>query len=263
MKIFVINLPNAIERRQFQEEQLSKLDLDYEILKATSIDDISVEKYDKHYLDWQRPLRNSEVACYFSHRSAWKKIIDSNKPALILEDDALLSKYTTEILDSINELSHIDLLQLEVRSRKKLIKKQGVKISSTHTMYRLYQDRTGAAGYVLWPSGAKKLLAHEGMNGIGLADAHIASCYSIKSYQVEPAAIIQLDQCDDYDVENIHKKNLSESTVSNARNSKGSLYFRMKRIAAQFKIGLHVAKILSTTSSSRRLIIVRSDDFLQ
>jgi glycosyl transferase family 25 len=262
MKIFVINLPNAIERRQFQEEQLSKLDLDYEILKATSIDGISDKKYDKHYFDWQRPLKNTEVACYFSHRSAWQKIIDNNIPALILEDDALLSKHTPDILNSISELSHIDLVQLEIRGRKKLIKDHGNKISSTHTLYRLYQDRTGAAGYVLWPSGAKKLLEHESVYGIGLADANIASCYNIKSYQVEPAAIIQLDQCNDYDVYNIHKKNLSESTVSKARNPKGPLYFWIRRISAQFKIGLHVAKILSTTSSSRRLIKVRSDDFL-
>jgi glycosyl transferase family 25 len=262
MKIFIINLPNAIERRQFQEEQLSKLDLDYEILKATSIDDISDETYDKHYFDWQRPLRNSEVACYFSHRSAWQKIIDNNIPALILEDDALLSKHTPDILNSISELSHIDLVQLEIRGRKKLIKDHGNKISSTHTLYRLYQDRTGAAGYVLWPSGAKKLLEHESVYGIGLADANIASCYNIKSYQVEPAAIIQLDQCHYYSMHNPYARDLSKSTVSSTRNPKGSFYFWKKRISAQLKIGLHIVKILSSTRSSRRFIKIRSDDFL-
>jgi glycosyl transferase family 25 len=262
MKIFIINLPSVIERRQFQEEQLSKLDLDYEILKATSIDDISDEKYDKHYFDWQRPLKNTEVACYFSHRSAWKKIIDSNKPALILEDDALLSKYTAEILDSVNELSHIDLLQLEVRSRKKLIKKQGVKISSTHIMYRLYQDRTGAAGYVLWPSGAKKLLEHERLNGIGLADAHITSCYSIESYQVEPAVVMQLDQCHCYSVNLLNMEGFIRSSVSSAKNPKGPFYFWIKRISAQLKMGFHAVKILNNTNSSKRFIKVRSDDFL-
>jgi glycosyl transferase family 25 len=262
MKIFIINLPNAIERRQFQEEQLSKLDLDYEILKATSIDGISDKKYDKHYFDWQRPLRNSEVACYFSHRSAWQKIIDNNIPALILEDDALLSKHTPDILNSISELSHIDLVQLEIRGRKKLIKDHGNKISSTHTLYRLYQDRTGAAGYVLWPSGAKKLLEHESVYGIGLADANIASCYNIKSYQVEPAAIIQLDQCHYYSMHNPYARDLSKSTVSSTRNPKGSFYFWKKRISAQLKIGLHMVKILSSTRSSRRFIRIRSDDFL-
>jgi len=262
MKIFVINLPSAIERLQFQKKQLSKLDLDYEILEAVSINDVNKETYAKHRYDWQRPLRNTEVACYFSHRSAWQKIIDNNMPALILEDDALLSKYTPELLNAIDKHSHADLIQLETRRRKKIIKKQGSEVTPIYALYRLYQDRTGAAGYVLWPSGARKLLAHESLHGIGLADAHIASCYSIKSYQVEPAAIIQLDQCADYYVGNLHKKNLSESTVSKAINPKGPLYFWIKRIAAQFKIGLHVVKILSSTNSSRRLIRIRSDDFL-
>ena len=261
MKIYIINLPSANERRQFQQKQLSKLGLDYEILKATSIHDISDETYAKHCKDWQRPLRNTEVACYFSHRSAWEKIIETNMPALILEDDALLSKRTSEILNSINSLSNADLIQLEVRGRKKLIKKQGFAILSTHALYRLYQDRTGAAGYVLWPSGAKKLLEHESLNGIGLADAHIATCYSIKSYQVEPAAIIQLDQCNDYNVKNSYPKELSSSTVSDVENLKGPFYFQIKRLYSQLKTGLHVVKML-TRNSSMRFINISSKDFL-
>jgi len=262
MKIFVINLPGAIERLQFQKKQLSKLGLDYEILEATSIDDISDEIYAKHRHDWQRPLRSTEVACYFSHHSAWQKIIDNNMPALILEDDALLSKYTPELLNAIDKHSHADLIQLETRRRKKIIKKQGSEVTPIHTLYRLYQDRTGAAGYVLWPSGAKRLLEHESVHGIGLVDANIASCYNIKSYQVEPAAIIQLDQCHDYSVHNPYARDLSKSTVSSARNSKGSFYFWKKRISAQLKIGLHIVKILNSTRSSMRFIKIRSDDFL-
>jgi len=261
LKIFILNLPNAIDRRQFQEKQMSKLGLDYEILKATSIHDITNETYAKHFWDWQRPLRNAEVACYLSHRSVWQKIIDNNMPALILEDDALISKYTPEILNSINELSSADLIQLEVRGRKKLIKKQGLAILSTHSLYRLYQDRTGAAGYVLWPSGAQKLLEHESLHGIGLADAHIATCYSIKSYQVEPAAIIQLDQCNNYNVQNSYPKKLSSSTVSIVKNLKNPFYFQIKRLYSQLKIGLHVVKMFNR-KSSMRFININSDDFL-
>ena len=261
MKIFIINLPNAIGRRQFQQKQLSKLGLNYEILKAISVHDISNETFVKHYQDWQRPLKNTEVACYFSHRSVWQKIIDINMPALILEDDALLSKRTPEVLNSLNELSNADLIQLEVRGRKKLNKKQGLAILSTHSLYRLYQDRTGAAGYVLWPSGAKKLLEHESLNGIGLADAHIATCYSIKSYQVEPAAIIQLDQCNDYNVQNSYSKELYSSTVSNVKNLKSPFYFQIKRLYSQLKTGLHVVRMLNR-QSCMRFINISSDDFL-
>ena len=98
MNVFVINLSSAIERRQFQEEQLLSLALDHQILSATSTDDINDETYKRHYFDWQRPLKNTEVACYYSHRSAWNKVIKTDRPALILEDDALLSQCVPKFL---------------------------------------------------------------------------------------------------------------------------------------------------------------------
>jgi len=260
MKIYIINLPTAIERRQFQKKQLSRLGLDYEILKATSIHDISDETYTKHYKDWQRPLWNTEVACYFSHRSAWQKIIDTNTPALILEDDAMLSKCVPKLLKSFTNKQNVDHINFEVSARKKFISKIGENITCNSKLFRLYQDRNGAAGYILWPSGAEKLLEHETLNGIGLADAHISSCYIIKSYQVEPAAIIQFDQCHDYNVKIPGIKVFSSSTVSHAQNPKGSFSFWIKRISAQLKLGFHIAKILNK-NSSRRLININVNDF--
>ncbi len=73
MQVFVINLPSATKRRTFQERQLQKLGLDYVILTATGTDDITDEVIQKHYYDWQRPLRKAEMACYFSHRNTWQK----------------------------------------------------------------------------------------------------------------------------------------------------------------------------------------------
>jgi glycosyl transferase family 25 len=261
MKIFIINLSTAIERRQFQKKQMSKLDLNYEFVEATSIHDISDETYAKHLHDWQRPLRNTEVACYFSHRSLWQKIIDNNSPALILEDDALVSKCVPELLKSFISKKNVDFINLEVAGRKKFISKIGEDIACNSALFRLYQDRTGAAGYVLWPSGAKKLLRHESSNGIGLADSHIASCYSLKSYQVEPAAIIQLDKCDNYNVKIPYSKTLSSSTISHVKKSKSPFFFSIKRLSAQLKLGFHAAKIL-TKNSSRRFINLNSDNFL-
>ena len=181
MNIFVINLSGAIKRRQFQKQQLLELGLEYKILEAASIDDISNEIYKKHYYDWQRPLRNTEVACYFSHKSAWNKIIKNDQPALILEDDALLSKCVPELLKSLTNKKNVDLISLEVAGRKKWISKFGQDIACNSKLFRLYQDRNGAAGYILWPSGAKKLLQYEMENGIALADAQIASCNTLLS----------------------------------------------------------------------------------
>ena len=259
MNIFVISLPGAVERRQFQKQQLFELELDYEILNAISIDDINDEIYKKHYFDWQRPLWNTEVACYFSHRSAWQKIINNNMPALILEDDALLSQYVPELLKSFTNKKNVDLINLEVRGRKKFISKIGRDTACNSKLFRLYQDRAGAAGYILWPSGAKKLLQYERENGIALADAQIANCNTLVSYQIEPAHVIQLDQCNYYGIPNIHSDALQMSTVSQPNNPKVHGIFWIKRITAQVKLFVYILTLI--IKSRRRYIKINKESF--
>jgi len=259
VQIFVINLPDAVKRRKLQKDQLTKLGLEYTVLDATSVEDISEATYKKHYFDWQRPLRKTEVACYYSHRSAWDRVIKSGEPALILEDDAILSIFLPELLGSLNKIKSTDLINLENRSRKKFVSSSHLDIGCNSKLLRLYQDRTGAAGYILWPSGAKKLIQFENKSGIGLADAHITSCYSLLSYQVEPSPIIQLDQCKEYDVINIYTSVNSKSTVSSSQNYKGGIYFIVKRLFYQLKLAFRQLFIL--TKSKRRFISIRNSDF--
>jgi glycosyl transferase family 25 len=258
MQILIINLANATARRKFQKSQLKNLGLSYQILNAISTDDISDKIYKYHYFDWQRPLRNVEVACYYSHRSAWQKIINNNKPALIIEDDALLSKHSAEVLESLAGFTDADFVQLEIRNRKKLIAKEGIKITPRHKLHRLYLDRTGAAGYVLWPTGAKKLIEHENKHGIGLADAHITACYNLVGYQVEPAVIIQLDQCQNYQITppietDSHILNQPKPIYEN------KLFFKFKRITSQF--GMLFRQISSIFIAKRRYIKLNKTHF--
>jgi len=259
VQIFIINLPSAVDRRNLQKEQLTELGLEYKILDATSISDINEATYKKHYFDWQRPLKKTEVACYFSHRSAWDRVIKSRKPALILEDDAILSIFLPELLDSLNKIKSTDLINLENRGRKKFVSRSYVDIVCNSKLLRLYQDRTGAAGYILWPSGANKLIQLEKNSGIGLADAHITSCHSLKAYQVEPAPIIQLDQCKEYGVTNSYANVISKSTVSTSDNYRGGTYFILKRLIHQLRLALRQLFIL--TKSQRRYILIRNSDF--
>mgnify|MGYP001250809129 CR=1 FL=1 len=259
MQIFVINLPSAIERRKFQQDQLTKLGLEYKILDATSSDDISDATYKKHYFDWQRPLRKTEIACYYSHRLAWEMVTKSRKPALILEDDAVLSSCVPELLDNLNEIDNSDLINLENRSRKKFVSRSYIEIDCNSKLYRLYQDRTGAAGYILWPSGANKLIQLEKNSGIGLADAHITACHKLKAYQVEPSPIIQLDQCNLYGINNTLGDTVSKSTVNVGDKYKASIYFMIKRALYQLKLALRQLFIL--TKSQRRYIKIRNSDF--
>ncbi len=259
MDILIISLPNAKERRDFQQNQLSKLGLEFEFLDATSIHDLNEATYKQHYQDWQRPLKTTEVACYYSHRRAWDRVIQSNKPVLILEDDALLSKCVPTLLKDLLSRKDTDLINFENRARKKFVSRSGESITCNSKLLRLYQDRTGAAGYILWPSGAKKLIQCEEKKGIALADAHITACNNLIVYQVEPSPIIQLDHCEYYDIKNPISNNASYSSVSSHNNPKGGVFFWLRRAYSQVKLGIR--QLFLVTLSTRRYIKIDKKGF--
>ena len=259
MNILIISLLSAKERRDFQQNQLFQLGLEFEFLNATSIHDLNESIYKQHYKDWQRPLKTTEVACYYSHRRAWDRVIQINKPILILEDDALLSKCVPTLLKDLLSRKDADLINFENRARKKFVSRSGESITCSSKLLRLYQDRTGAAGYVLWPSGAKKLIQCEEKKGIALADAHITACNNLIAYQVEPSPIIQLDQCKYYNINNPANNTTSTSSVSSIKNPKGNWNFWTKRVYFQIKLG--VRQLTLITKSERRYININNKDF--
>jgi len=262
MKTYVINLPKDSERKVFQEKQLQNLNIDYEIINAVSTNDISKQTYKKHKNDWQRPLRDVEVACYYSHQILWREIIKEEEPALILEDDALLSKCMPNILKELASLQNIDYINLEVVGRKKIVSRKAQMLSSCDTkLYRLYLDRNGTGGYILFPSGAKKLLALEAKSGIGLSDAHINACTDLIAYQIEPASVIQLDQCTQYGITPpLDIKSNIGTQKKPTVNLKERWLFVPKRLKAQLKQGIQ--HLFSILKAEKREIKIRHEDFV-
>ncbi len=260
MEVFVINLPSETKRRTFQEKQLQKLGLGYTILIATSADDIDDKIIRKHYYDWQRPLGAAEIACYFSHRNIWQTVIAGNHPALILEDDVLLSKNTPEILAELGECIDIDLVNLEVFAKKKYVAKTGETLIHSHKLFKLYLGGAGAGAYVIYPSGAKKLLEYEYQKGISPADAHIPGCYTLKSFQIEPAIAVQLVFYEYYNLGGEYKKLVGSSSTHNSIR-KRTWIFGIKRTIAQVKLGIR--KLMLMTKSHKRFIELRRQDFLR
>ena len=259
MKIYVINLPKDKERKSFQEKQLKSFNLDYEVISAVTVADISKQTYEAHRDDWQRPLRNVEIACFYSHYHLWQRILEQNKPALILEDDALLSKKLPHFLQKASSLKEIDFINLESVGRKKIVSRKPIQIEACDTsLLHLYLDRNGAGGYILFPSGAKKLLTFA-KQGIGLADAHIRSCPQLSSFQAEPILVIQMDQC--------HKVGITApiTMLSNITDTnkppipfQKQLVFKYKRLKEQLRQGIiHIRYALGT--EKRKMTIVKKD----
>jgi len=234
------------------------LGLDYQVIVATTINDIDNDTYKKHYYDWQRPLQKTEVACYFSHQKLWKKIIKNDQPALILEDDVVLSKYTPSLLAELEKCTDLDMVNLEVFNRKKMVARSGRTIRN-HQLFYLYQDKAGAAAYVLYPSGAKKLLQCQKKHGIALADAQLHSCSTLRSYQVEPACAVQLMFCQQYGIRQYNKKTVPVSIEYKNTKEKRPFTFKVKRVMAQVKLGLRQLRLMK--KSENRYISIDTDDF--
>ncbi|MBQ6657541.1 MAG: glycosyltransferase family 25 protein [Ottowia sp.] len=262
MRVFIINLPKSVERLQFQKEQMARLGLSCDFIPAVSTDDFSDEYYEQNAMGWERPLRKTELACYMSHKRAWESVLASPEPALILEDDALLSRHALQLLDDLKKRDDYDLVTLEVRGRKKILGKT-LALNENHALTELYQDRTGAAAYVLRPSGAKILLDKAKETPPGLADAFISSTYELKAFQVEPAAAIQLDQCGFYNIPSpIGTASVIDGEAKPLKRNlafSDKLSFKMRRIASQVRMGIRQLNFLF--SAKRRNVKVRNEDF--
>lgn len=245
MNIYIINLASAHERAAFQKKQFSRLGLSFETSSAVSTADVSEEYYRRVAFDWERPLSRAEVSCYLSHRSLWKRVIDENTPALILEDDAYVSDDLPQLLNEMSGMS-INYINLETRGRKKVVSKSIEHEIGDYKLRKLYYGGTGAAAYILWPEGARKLLAMERRHGFALADAHLCRTKMGGALQIDGAAALQLDCCDHYAMASPHK---TTSTIINTRHQVEMIKppktnFKFRRLVAQFKLGLIQLKVV-------------------
>lgn len=255
MQTYVISLPNARERRAFQTLQLSELHLHFQIIDAVTAQDLGTQDNRISVDQWERPLMPTEIACFFSHYNLWKRIAQDSAPALILEDDAIVSNQLPIFLDHIQYLSNIDHLSLETRSRKKLVGRT-VSLDRSLGMAPLYQDRTGAAAYLLWPQGARILVDRCLRHGAAITDALISNEYRLHSWQAVPALAVQSDVAVDYGLSSellTHSYIQANDCKANyAAHGIESFFYRARRIISQLRL---VFRLVSKMTISRRASI--------
>ena len=235
IQTLVINLKSASARMAFQQEQLLNMGIAWKRMPAITIDDIRIENDAIYWDGWQRPLAPTERACLRSHMACWQVVYDNSAPCLILEDDALLADDLPAVLASATQIKDFDLLQLETRNRAKYLEKKIFNVGPVEARALLI-DRTGAAGYVLWPTGAKKLLDHVA-RAPGLADSIIAKPGLLRAAQVVPAQVIQNDMAELYDVPQEWPSEISSVSSPLHRKSRKSSAQKLRRIMEQLSLG--------------------------
>ncbi|MCP3055044.1 glycosyltransferase family 25 protein [Aurantimonas marianensis] len=243
MRIVYINLDGATERRAFMEEQGARLGLPLERLAAVSADDVSDETAHGIGRAWERPLTRAELACFLSHETVWRQVARESEPALVLEDDVRLAGQLTALLPRLTTLAEIDLLNLESFDRKRIVARRARPLGDV-AIVRTYRDKAGAAAYVLWPSGARKLLARARL-GAAPADAFIHSLKRLVSYQVEPALAMQLHILKARGIEPpIRIASSVQASRQRLALTRENLPFHVRRLITQVKLaGEHVMRL--------------------
>jgi len=195
MKILIISR-KAEERRQFQSRQMQRLGVDFEFLDAYEASDLSVEDCKAAANTWPSPTLREDIACFTSHRLAWKIIIECNEQTLILEDDAVLSSGFADAIRSIEaRRDNWDwVYDLEFAPRPHILAKSAVWTDGMHRATRVVQNRVGSAGYVIGPRAAGKML--EDTKNYFLLDAYLWHRVWLKAYQIEPTPVVQMQFLD-------------------------------------------------------------------
>lgn len=104
--IFIINLPEAKNRRAYIKAQLQKHNLTGEIFKASRGDELSESFLDKFRFGEGTFRANlGELGCAFSHYFLLQKIVKEKIPvAMILEDDAYFKEEFVQLMNNFQQV---------------------------------------------------------------------------------------------------------------------------------------------------------------
>lgn len=187
-----INLDSAVERRAHMEEQARAIGLPLERLPAIKADTIAPSLMQGLGQSWERPLTPSELACFLSHRAAWWQVLAENRPMLVLEDDVVLSPDLPAAIAAAEGLPAMEYLNFEDFDRRRFVRRGGIlPLIPGVRLVSSARDKAGSAAYMLWPAGARKLLALAERRAAP-ADAFLHAEARLISRISEPALAVQM-----------------------------------------------------------------------
>ena len=166
LPLVFINLDKDSERRARIEGQLAHLGLPGERLPAVwwkhlpPAEQSLLYSAERNHGLYYQPLVDGEKGCYASHIQAWRQLLASDAPALVvLEDDVRLRPQFADVVNAIAALQEPwDMVKLLGRDREKVRSQRPLVPGTALVDYSRVPSMT--AGYVVSRAGAAKLLAH-------------------------------------------------------------------------------------------------------
>lgn len=254
-----INLDRAADRRGFMEDQAARLGLPFGRFPAVEAGTISEADARRLGRSWERPLTRSELGCFLSHHALWSRAAAGAEPMLVLEDDVALSQRLAALLPMLGTMRDIDILNLESFDRRRFVARVRRPIGEGLGLVRVIRDKSGSAAYVLWPDGARKLLARA-ERGAAPVDAFLHGFKALRSFQVEPALAMQAHLLEKRGLRfSIPATTSIQASRARLPLTPGNLPFHARRLATQARLaGEHLMR-LTGRRAYRRVDIVEAD----
>jgi glycosyl transferase family 25 len=160
MNIFVISLESSLSRQEHIKNEFLKEKIPFSFFKAVTPDKINSVS-EKIGVDVSnREITNGEVACFLSHVSLWKKMIDNNLDYIcIFEDDINLGTNVSKfLLDMSCYPEDFDIIKLESFDKEVFIDKNFNRKVLDRNVFKLVSRNLGGAGYILSRKCSQKLI---------------------------------------------------------------------------------------------------------
>lgn len=165
LPLVFINLDKDGERRARIEAEFARLGLAGERLPAVWWKQLPTATQEQLYSptlnrhQYYKPLVDGEKGCYASHVQAWRELLASDAPALVvLEDDVILEDAFAPVVQAIAaQEGDWDMVKLMGRPSGEKIRATKP-LNATHQLTQYQRVPSFTAGYVVSRSGARKLL---------------------------------------------------------------------------------------------------------
>ncbi len=168
LRILCVNLDEEVERMHRIRERFGALD-GFELVRSPGLHGSIFPQAIFPLLTKTTRSGPGTLGCFLAHVTAWESVANANAPALVIEDD--VRPIDLERLFDVRIPPDVDLLfvngrmadgaggEPEVRSLRSILP---VKAALPPP-----QASVGGDGYLLFPEGARKLLAAIGRDGVG------------------------------------------------------------------------------------------------
>ena len=168
MKVFVINLERAVERRRRMEEQFASLGLEVSFHTALDTRELAPEHYAQVDRETRRrmglwPQADGSIANWISQRQVMREVVEKGpETAAIFEDDAGLSADLPKVLDALERRPFaFDVVKLNRRSSRTFIPCE--RLETGHIVGRVRYHDYGSEGYVITREAARHFLENTPM----------------------------------------------------------------------------------------------------